>query len=523
MTKQLSRLLVALVALLVFLSVGVLVASSADSDGYLAQYYNNRNLQGNPVLTRYDSVIDFNWGEGSPAPNVVNPDDFSVRWQRTVQLQPGVYRFTASTDNGVRVMINNRQIINQWWDHALRTYSADVYVPGGDTYIVVEYYERNQTAIASFKYQLIQAGVQTATPKPWNPTATPKPWNPTATPKPWNPTATPVPYVPPGSGPELAACTSQPLYANYWNNKFLSGPPALTRTESNINYNWGDGKPAGNIQNDNFSARWSTTYNLLAGTYTFTTTADDGVRVYVNGQRLIDQWYNSAAKTGRANYYHSGGKVDVVVEYYEAAEFATIAFSCSRISSDTQPRPTATPVWKPTATRIPPTAVPPTAVPPTATPDPLLTANAGTCQISRVYNLNVRSGPGLSYAIVGTVEYGDIVIRTGGRSGTWVQIRTDQQKIGWVKEYYCGNGEAPSSGSAVTTCGTVTATVDALYVRSGPGSGYSWLDVAYRGEGLTLTCLCEGQWISIMTAEGLRGWVYYPYTNITQAQLNTLH
>ncbi len=531
MTKQLTRLLVAAVALILFLSVGVMVASSADQNGYLAQYYNNRNLQGNPVLTRYDNVIDFNWGEGSPAPGVVNNDDFSVRWQRTVRLQPGVYRFTASTDNGVRVKVNNQQIINQWWDHSLRTYSADIYVPGGDTYIVVEYYERNQTAIASFKYQLIQAGAHTPTPKPWNPTATPKPWYPTATPRPWNPTPTPKPWnptatpYPAGGGPQLAACTSQPLYANYWNNKFLSGPPALTRTESVINYNWGEGSPAGNIQNDNFSARWSTTYNLLPGTYTFATTADDGVRVYVNGQRLIDQWYNSAAREGRANYYHSGGNVDVVVEYYEAAQYATIAFSCARTSGNTQPPATSTPrPWNPTATPKPwnptVTPIPPTA---TATPDPLLTANAGSCQISRVWNLNIRSGPGLSFAIVGTVEYGDIVTRTGGRQGEWTQIRTDQQKIGWIKEYYCGNGELPGSGQAATTCGSVAVTVDALYVRSGPGGGYTWLDVAYRGEGLTLTCLCQGQWVSVMTAEGIRGWVYYPYTNITQAQLNTLH
>ncbi len=564
MTKQLTRFFVAAIALLLFLSVGVLVANSADNNGYRAHYYNNRNLQGNPVLTRYDNVIDFNWGEKSPAPGVVNKDDFSVRWQRTVKLTAGTYRFTVSTDDGVRVKVNGRQIINEWTDHPLRTFSADMYLPGGDTYIVVEYYDRVHLAIASFKYELIDAGTATpkpwnptatpkpwnptatpkpwnptATPKPWNPTATPKPWNPTATPKPWNPTATPKPWnptatatqVPAGSGPELAACTSQPVYTNYWNNKFLSGPPAVTRTEGNINYNWGKGSPAGNVQNDNFSARWSTTYNLLPGMYTFTTTADDGVRVYVDGKRLIDQWYNSAAKTGKATYYHQGGKVEVIVEYYEAAEYATIAFSCTRMSGETQPptatptpkpwNPTATPKpWNPTATPVPPTATP---LPPTATPDPLLTANAGSCQISRVYTLNVRSGPGLAYAIVGTVEYGDIVIRTGGRSGSWVQIRTDEQKIGWIKEYYCGNGELPETESTATTCGSVAVAVDALYVRSGPSGDHTWLDVVYRGESLTLTCQCEGQWVSVMTAEGVRGWVYYPYTNITQAQLDALH
>ena len=517
MKKHLTRSLVAALSLMIFLSVGVLVANSAGNNGYLAQYYNNRNLQGSPVLTRTDHVIDFNWGEGSPHPGVVNADDFSVRWQRTVWLEPGVYRFTASTDNGVRVRVNNQLIINEWWDHPLRTYAVDHYVPGGNTFIVVEYYERNQTAIASFKYELIRAGRHTPTPYP---TSTPRPWNPTPTPRPWNPTPTPRPFVPPGGGPELAACTNQPLYASYWNNKFLSGPPVLTRTEGNIKYNWGEGSPARNVTNDNFSARWTTTYNLLPGTYEFVTTADDGVRVFVNGQRLIDQWYNSAAKTGRANYYHTGGQLDVRVEYYEAERFATIAFSCSRTSGATQPpAPTATPrPFNPTATPIRPTAVPPT-----ATPDPILTANAGSCQISRVWNLNVRSGPGLSFAIVTVVSYGDIVTRTGGRSGEWTQIRTDANQVGWIKEYYCGNGEAPGSGTAQSTCGTVASTVDALYVRTGPGTGYSWVDVAYRGEALTLTCRCEGQWVSVRTADGNHGWVYYPYTNITQAQLNSLH
>ena len=66
---------------------------------------------------------------------------------------------------------------------------------------------------------------------------------------------------------------------------------ALTRTDPTVDFDWADGAPDPQVQADNFSVRWSG--QLMApvtGSYTFTTTSDDGVRLYVNGQLVIDNW-----------------------------------------------------------------------------------------------------------------------------------------------------------------------------------------------------------------------------------------
>jgi hypothetical protein len=62
------------------------------------EYYNNVNLEGEPVVVRNDPAIDFNWGTGPPAPGV-GPDDFSVRWTSDRDLPAGIYRINFRVDD----------------------------------------------------------------------------------------------------------------------------------------------------------------------------------------------------------------------------------------------------------------------------------------------------------------------------------------------------------------------------------------------------------------------------------------
>lgn len=96
-----------------FLSAFILVALSSSSLNLSAQggawegkYWNNRNLSGNPTLTRQDGSINFDWGGGSPAAEIA-ADNFSAQWTQTANLPAGTYRFSASTDDGMRVWIDN--------------------------------------------------------------------------------------------------------------------------------------------------------------------------------------------------------------------------------------------------------------------------------------------------------------------------------------------------------------------------------------------------------------------------------
>ena len=67
---------------------------------------------------------------------------------------------------------------------------------------------------------------------------------------------------------------------SYWNNKTLTDSPVVQTTEADVNWDWGTGGPSG-LPADGFSARWSKYIDVSGGTYRFTATADDGVRVYV--------------------------------------------------------------------------------------------------------------------------------------------------------------------------------------------------------------------------------------------------
>ena len=85
----------------------------APVNGWWAEFYNNQDLAGDPVLVRDDPAIDFNWQGSSPAPGV-NADYFSVRWQRTLDFDAGIYLFTLLRDDGMRFYIDNEPYLDEW-------------------------------------------------------------------------------------------------------------------------------------------------------------------------------------------------------------------------------------------------------------------------------------------------------------------------------------------------------------------------------------------------------------------------
>src|SRR5262245_52618675 len=80
------------------------------------------------------------------------------------------------------------------------------------------------------------------------------------------------------------------LRGEYFDNRDFSAPK-LTRVDPTINFNWGTGSPASAIGSDTFSVRWTGRVSpRYSETYRFYTTSDDGVRLWVNGQLVIDNW-----------------------------------------------------------------------------------------------------------------------------------------------------------------------------------------------------------------------------------------
>jgi len=93
----------------------------------------------------------------------------------------------------------------------------------------------------------------------------------------------------------------------------------LTRVDANINFDWSDGAPDPSLGADSFSVRWKgRVFPRYTDNYTFTVEADDGVRLWVNGNLVIDQWHDQ----GPTRYSASMPVVadqgyDIVMEYYE--------------------------------------------------------------------------------------------------------------------------------------------------------------------------------------------------------------
>jgi hypothetical protein len=82
----------------------------------------------------------------------------------------------------------------------------------------------------------------------------------------------------------------------YYNGVSVSGVPA-ERFDANIDFNWGLAGPLAGIGADNFSVRWFTQVTPpTSAPYTFCVNADDGVRLWVNGELLVNDWIDTAAK-----------------------------------------------------------------------------------------------------------------------------------------------------------------------------------------------------------------------------------
>ncbi len=123
--------------------------------GLYAEYFDNIDLT-NRKVTQIDPKVDFDWGSGSPDPKI-GADTFSVRWTGFVQPKfTGSYTFHTVSDDGVRLWINGKLIINNWTDHSQKEDSGTISLKAGHTYdIKLEYYENSGVA----KIQLLWSSI----------------------------------------------------------------------------------------------------------------------------------------------------------------------------------------------------------------------------------------------------------------------------------------------------------------------------------------------------------------------------
>ncbi|MCO5997028.1 glycoside hydrolase family 3 C-terminal domain-containing protein [Actinoallomurus rhizosphaericola] len=132
--------------------------------------------------------------------------------------------------------------------------------------------------------------------------------------------------------PPIPASALTGLKGEYFTNKTLTGTPAVTRDDTDIDFDWGSGSPATGIPADGFSARWTGTLTAPAtGAYTFSATSDDGSRVYLDDKLIADNWSDHGVRTVKSTPVQltAGERHTLRVEYYENSGNASVSVGWS--------------------------------------------------------------------------------------------------------------------------------------------------------------------------------------------------
>lgn len=276
--------------------------------GLLGTYYDQNGtarayFTGN-THTRLDSTVDFNWGRGSPISGI-GSDDFSVVWEGQVTpTETGGYVFSTVSDDGVRLYVDGNLVVSNFTDHGpRRDTSPTINLQAGTAYnIRMEYYERGGGAVAelewdgpSFSRQIIPSAnlsYQCFDPPP----------------------------LPCESGEAETNALSGTYYdQNGTARNYFTGN-TQTRLDETVAFNWGNGPPVTGFGSNDFSVVWTGEIETLnAGNYQFTTLSDDGVRLYIDGNLVVDNWTDHAPRRDSSAFINlqANTRYDVRMEFYE--------------------------------------------------------------------------------------------------------------------------------------------------------------------------------------------------------------
>ena len=231
----------------------------------------------------------------SPNLAVRNRDDnFGLRYRGYVSVPTdGTYTFYTASDDGSKLLIGQTEVVNNDGGHPEQERSGSIGLKAGVHVLTIVYFEGSGGQALTVSYAGPSIGKQTIPDAAYRRTIT---------------------------GTTVGG-TGTGLRAEYFNNKDLVAPVVLSRIDATVDVDWGNGSPTpGTVNTDRFSARWRGQVEApVSGNYTFSTTGDDGVRLWVNGTQLIDDWrgHPPVTNTGPSIALTAGQKYDIRMEYFE--------------------------------------------------------------------------------------------------------------------------------------------------------------------------------------------------------------
>ncbi len=502
-----------IVVLLVLGALAITPALAQNGAVWNAQFYNNPFLNDPVVLNRQDNRILFNWGSGSPGAGV-NADNFSARWGTDVYLQAGTYRFWALADDNVRVTLNFSNTLIDTFAHPAvgQLVSADVTLNAGNHHIQVDYREAGGDAYVNIDWANLSLG-ETG------------------------------PDFQGGGQPPLPIPGTGQWVGQYYANPNLSGNPTAIMTEASPSHNWGAGAPLSGMPGDNFSVRWTSSQALTGGTYRITVRADDGVRVFVNGALVINQWHGATGETYTADVNLPSGTHTFVVEYYEAGGDAFIDYNLAQIGGGLPPTtvpPVVTGTWLATYYNNRDLSGTPVAILTEASPShnwgggaPLAGINADNFSVRWAstqnlsagnYRVTVRADDGVRVYVNGALVINHWVLATGQTYTADFSLPAGNHTF--VVEYFEAGGNAfieynltlvgAGDGLQPPAQTGVTASVTAfrLNFRDQPTTAANIIGKLNRGETFPVVGrTADGAWVQL-NVRGTVGWSYASYLDV---------
>jgi hypothetical protein len=268
--------------------------------GLMGEYYDNLDFTGFK-FSRVDPVINFTWDKASPEPSV-EKDIFSIRWTgQIVPLYSETYTFNTNTNDGVRLWINDKLIIDQWkvFYDGDAEYSGTIDLTAGKKYsIKLEYFEDINAATAKLLWSSKSQSKEIVPQSQLYPGHPPSPQN-----------------------------LAHGLKAMYFNDVDFNDLK-ITRVDSVVNFNWFTRAPIDQLGKDNFTVRWTGKIDSrYTEDYTFHTVVDGGVRLWVNGVLIIDHWEADPKKRDKewsgVVFMKAGVRYDIKMEYFDNGNGAT--------------------------------------------------------------------------------------------------------------------------------------------------------------------------------------------------------
>lgn len=282
---------------------------------------------------------------------------------------------------------------------------------------------------------------------------------------------------------------------SYYNNIYLTDPPAFETTTTSIAFDWGNGSPNGAIKNNNWSARYGTDVYFTAATYRFTVRADDEVRLWIDNKSVINTIDAGQPGAILTVDVALNGTHHLQVDYRERTGTASLYVS-----------------WQDVRTV-------------TATPANTNAPVTGVTALVNTSTLNVRSAPTTSGLVLTKITRGQVYSVIGKNpDSSWVKLSINGQQ-GWASAAYLvvsNIGGVPVVDTApvgVNPTDTLVRTYARLNFRSAAATSASVLEVLPAN--VTLKVIgrtSDSAWLKV-SYSGREGWVARAFV-ITLTPLN---